>query len=155
MTRVLLVGEAFGSAGALPERFALTGRAGRHLADLAGISTVAYLRRTRRTNLVETDEDWSDRVAVRSGAARVLAEMARHERVVVLGVRSAGALGIADWPLFDWLPYVVTTLDGHPLWTTLVARAPHPSGRNRWWNDPANVERARAFWRDALGRGAT
>lgn len=28
--------------------------------------------------------------------------------------------------------------------------APHPSGVSHWWNDPANVERARHFFREEL-----
>lgn len=32
---------------------------------------------------------------------------------------------------------------------------PHPSGVNRWWNDPANLEAARAFLLRALEGGLT
>jgi uracil-DNA glycosylase len=28
--------------------------------------------------------------------------------------------------------------------------SPHPSGANHWWNDPANVEKARNFWSTVL-----
>ena len=35
-----------------------------------------------------------------------------------------------------------------------VAVVPHPSGRNRYWNDPARVAHAAAFLRTALGLDA-
>jgi len=43
---------------------------------------------------------------------------------------------------------------GQPLfrWRGGLCLAPHPSGVSRWWNDPANVRRARRFWRAAARR---
>jgi len=58
--------------------------------------------------------------------------------VMLLGKRVAAAFG-AKTDYFEWFD----------LRGSRAAIVPHPSGINRWWNDPVNVERARAFWRAA------
>jgi uracil-DNA glycosylase len=141
--RLLLVGEAFGTTGDWTDDDALAGLAGERIAGLAGITTPEYLWRTRRINLVRAEDDYADTVLVAAGVQRVRAFLGGFDRVVVLGARAATALGILSWPLYEWTPWL----------DTLAARAPHPSGRNRYWNEPENVERARAFWRDALDAG--
>jgi len=57
---------------------------------------------------------------------------------VLLGGKVAAAFYMHRRPLFRWLDEFG---DG-----ALVAVAPHPSGVSRWWNDPANLRRARRFW---------
>lgn len=111
------------------------------------MTRTAYYRRTLRTNVLRYPAEWGDRAAVEAGAERVrrIVVATRVERVVVLGVRAAGALGLASLPLWEW-----TVVPEH--WTAgaWIARAPHPSGRNRLWNDPDVVEVARGFWTGVL-----
>jgi hypothetical protein len=62
--------------------------------------------------------------------------------VLLAGHNVAGAFGVRvpylTWERFDC---------GVP-----VAVIPHPSGLNRWWNKPANRERARRFITEGLGQ---
>ena len=44
----------------------------------------------------------------------------------------------------------VAYLEGFLLGYVNAVVIPHPSGLNRWWNDPANTERARRFMRSLL-----
>lgn len=74
--------------------------------------------------------------------ARLAARRVRFNTPVVLlaGHRVARAFGLRV---------------GYLEWTTLRGRRaavlPHPSGINRWWNDPRNRRRASRFIREALG----
>jgi len=70
-----------------------------------------------------------------SRAARQAAQelaLSGAERRIYLGRRVAGAFGFHG----EWL-----------VWRGRESVCPHPSGLNRWWNDPENVGRAREFWR--------
>lgn len=60
--------------------------------------------------------------------------------VVLLGENVARAFNFrpGSYPLLRLMPCGVSR---HGL-----AFCPHPSGVSRWWNEPANVEQARAFW---------
>lgn len=59
--------------------------------------------------------------------------------IILAGVNVARAFGVE--PTFlTW-----QTLRGVP-----AAVIPHPSGRNRWWNDQAKTERVREFLRTAF-----
>lgn len=50
------------------------------------------------------------------------------------------------------LPYLRWSEEGEPFrWAML----PHPSGVNRWWNEPENREAAREFLRQLLLEGKT
>jgi hypothetical protein len=147
---LLLVGEAPSrTVGTLPRpSYALTGRSGRRLAELAGVPWVTYLRRTERTNLLE---DWPGATwpaaEARMGALRVLPQLAER-RTILVGARVARAFGLT-WDPFSFvirLDALVPDAD--------VAMIPHPSGRSRWWNDARNVERARAFLQVAFAPAA-
>ena len=39
------------------------------------------------------------------------------------------------------------------VWRRSQVVCPHPSGLNRWWNEPANVQSAAAFWKLLLKEG--
>jgi hypothetical protein len=71
-------------------------------------------------------------------AAREHAPGLAGRRVLFVGVRVARAFGVDPYPLMDW------QLDDR----FEYAVVPHPSGANRWWNEPSNVETARWFFRD-------
>jgi hypothetical protein len=61
--------------------------------------------------------------------------------VLLAGHRVAAAFGVREGYLREFV------LQGVP-----AAVVPHPSGVNRWWNDPANVARASAFLRGVFAR---
>jgi hypothetical protein len=69
----------------------------------------------------------------------------QRRRTVLLGRFVAEMFDEADTPFFRW------TEPFGP--ASLLAVAPHPSGISHWWNEPANVRRAKRFWR-ALARDA-
>lgn len=140
--RVLLVGEAPNSTIRRLRRpaEALTGAAGRRLAAAAGIPfSPDYLRRTERLNLLP---EWPPGAWPIVEARLAAAEVDLTGRTAILcGYNVARSFVGFSAALFEWVDY----RGGR------VAFVPHPSGRNRWWNDPANRARAAAFLSDALG----
>lgn len=136
---VLLIGEAPGPAG---DGLPLEGPVGRRLADWAGVPWEAYLELTERHNLYASDPGpWSAEDA-RRHAQSVFPQLVGR-RTILLGRRVADAFGIREGP-FRWIRVGPTS----------VAVVPHPSGRNRYWNDPAHVDLARSFLREALAEEA-
>lgn len=145
MKLLTIIGEAPG--GALPvtdEDANLVSSAGRNLADIAGWDWQRYLNRTRRLNLFidpQDDRKWD------AGAARLSAERiaGRVEgRIILLGSKVAAAFGASGLPYYQWTTIRVADRDLE------VARVPHPSGRNRLWNDIDHRARASAFLRGLL-----
>lgn len=155
MQNVLLVGEAPGKGGRLGGPV-LLGRIGRRLARLMGATEDQYRRRTRRVNLLTR---WPGR-ASGNGSAWPVKRARRSARrmedaglfappdriVILLGRRVAAAFGLGGAPWFT--SFQMASSQGMP---AEVVVAPHPSGASRWWNEPANVARARRFWR-SVGR---
>lgn len=135
---ILLIGDSPGRSPTTEEG-ALGGRNATRLAELASVDRDRLLELTCRVNLVDDEAEYRDPKALQDAALRVayLVERIDADYVVVLGERAASALGLGDAALFEWT-------GDRPMW----ARAPHPSGRNRYWNDPERVEVARDFWRD-------
>jgi uracil-DNA glycosylase len=80
---------------------------------------------------------WPRPLIARARMVEVTIELGLAGRMVVAcGRRVAAAGGVpACASVLEWI-------DG-PLFR--VAVLPHPSGVNRWWNEPGNVESARAF----------
>lgn len=145
MIPLLLVGEDHGPSPSGPrdDEHALIGHVGQRLARLGGVSFDDYLRRTVRTNLVRSPSDWGNVHTVARGVSRVEHMIESAGVVVLLGAKVARTLGMAHMPDFEWDRWG----DEPP---PLVARSPHPSGLNRWWNEPLNVERASEFWHVVL-----
>lgn len=141
MSRPLIIGQA-------PSRLSdptepLSERSGARLSDLCGISVPEFLAGFERRNLIE---EWPGKAGkgdrfVGLPEARRLAETCREaaagRRVVVLGFSIAAAFRLTGPSL---------TFAAH--WGGSFAFCPHPSAVSRWWNDPANGARARAFWRE-------
>ena len=71
----------------------------------------------------------------RLSAAAIEVSVAQGRNVVCLGFEVARAFRIHKAPMYKWQRGAFN-----------IARAPHPSGRAYYWNDPANVERAETFW---------
>ena len=129
------------------------------IGEAPGRSNGTPLRGARRriAKLVELDEDdllemfhWQNLLDQWPGygpnggshfpmdAAREAARHVSERPLILLGRRVATAFGV-DQPWFGWR-------DG-------IAVTPHPSGLSRWWNDPANLEAARVFWRTQVLTG--
>lgn len=145
--RLLLIGEDFGNADTRyhSDIYALTGKSGRRLASLMGFegddAMLRYALATERTNVVTVQPQWKDHALVAENVIRI-GERARHRKVILLGVRVAGAFGYQNTDMMTWL--------FDPNIEAWVARMPHPSGRSHWWNEEANVIEASRFLRDAL-----
>lgn len=134
--RVAIVGEAPSRSSEAP----FDARSGRRIAELAGVALDAFA-------LYNVLDAWPGHAGkgsrfpplrdARPAATDLLPLLAGHARVVVAGKRAAAALGFRE-------PYLVWA-DGPTggRWAVL----PHPSGVNRWWNDPENADAARRFLR--------
>ncbi len=149
--RALLIGEDFGHAHDryLSDRYALTGQSGERLASLAGLEFPGgYVRLFDRSNVVERPDDWRDPAKVATGVERLTARMLDESRVILLGRRVAAAFDVVDLDMLEWRLWRVRVHGAMVTPGTQIARLPHPSGRNRWWNDQANTQRAQTFMRD-------
>lgn len=120
-----------------------------------------YLLFFDRANVVgriwsEREEPWPREEAAE--AAEKIMQLARGRDVFLLGARVARAFNVAaDVP---WLSSVLRQshehLDFglveqvHP--PTRLHKIPHPSGRNRWWNDRENERAAARYLREQVRR---
>jgi hypothetical protein len=114
------------------------GAAGNRLHTILQLSDVEYLRTFDRVNLCTGK--WSAPVA-RAEARRLVETVDRRPGIVLLGKKVAEAFG-----LYDVEPFTVFARGkgrGAPARTNVVV-LPHPSGRNRIWNDPRVAGQARA-----------
>jgi uracil-DNA glycosylase len=136
----LLVGQAPNSTGdpSLP----LTGAVGRRLMGLLGVNLYGYVKLFDRANLIRefpgkaAKGDLFPPAVARENAARMLPGLAGRPFAVLLGRGVASAFGVGAEFLRE------ETVAGVRFFV-----APHPSSVNLWWNDAANVRRARRFFR--------
>lgn len=148
MSRIIIIGQA--PSRASDPREPLSGRSGARLASLCGLAMPEFLARFERWNLLDAHpgrrEGVEGDVYVGVREARRLADgllpALRGRFAVVLGATNAAAFRITA-PAFEF----------HDVARCGLAWSPHPSGVSRWWNDAANEERARAFWR-SLAEGS-
>lgn len=130
---------------------------GRRIADMLDLSPLEYMREFDRVNVCPTWKEGT--IAPRSyhrHAENLAGSILRGRRVVLLGANVAECFGVFKPPLLEWVKEagIAHGLAGFrvgrlPLpfsWAVL----PHPSGRNRWYNDPDNARLARQFLRDIL-----
>lgn len=128
----------------------LSGRCGEALAALCELDLVQFLADFDRVNLLGRFPGKSGKgdrfpieVARRRAIDLLMSGTLFDRRVVLLGGNVAKAFGV-DYPRpFEW----------QSRRALVYAVAPHPSGINLWWNDPANRAAARVFWRE-LASGA-
>jgi len=131
----------------------LTGRSGARLAVLCGLTHAEFLRRFERVNLLDAypgktgKGDAFDAAAAREAAGRIAPAM--HGRSTVLLGRNVAAAFMGPTLAGAIKPLAWLNCTGFR-----VACCPHPSGVCQWWNDPANVRRARRFWRSLWLAGA-
>ncbi len=148
MRNVLLVGEAPGKVPVPPSE-RLTGPLGMRICALSAITMAEYRERTERLNLFDEPQPrWNRRLAAQSAAALWPRLFEGH--TILLGSRVADAFGFGEMPLFEWIG-----LGYKDKATGWVAKIPHPSGRNRFWNDATNRAEAEAFLRQALQGGSS
>lgn len=139
---VVLVGEQ-NPLGSEP-RYALYdepyGRAGYRLrAHVLGVRRTTYAR-FHRCNLCD-GEKWSSSVAWEK--SHRLRDLLPDCLLVLLGEKVSKAFG------FRYEPFRATWCDPTPMGVMhRVVMLPHPSGRNRAWNEPGAFERARAILRE-------
>src|SRR6185295_2769052 len=111
--------------------------------DYGSARRVAQLCGTRVTwfNLFEREpERWSEDEAREAAETWCLDNGKRPRRIplLLLGTKVCNAFGIED---IEWLESYASQL-----WSPMIA-FPHPSGLNRWWNEPENERRARRLAR--------
>jgi len=126
-SRALIVGESPNSGR---ER-ALDGPSGRRLAYLLGLSDVEHLDDlVECANLLTDDEVEVGAADMRMDLihARAAALPARRRVVIVCGRTAAAGFGLEDAPFFEW----------REVGRAAVVVVPHPSGRNRWWDEEEN-----------------
>lgn len=129
--------------------------AGGRLQTIMGIDRPTYLEAFERVNLLpyfpgtQKREDCFPMTAAKL-AVKVTAPFLAGRTVVMVGRKVADAFeldqGWHEWKLIRmrrYMPFDSNNGRAH------VAVVPHPSGRNPWYAEEGNRERARAFW-DAL-----
>jgi len=131
--KIVLIGEAPSRAASADE--ALLGRVGRKIAQLSGLTLEEYLTTYERLNLLPNPISWyvNPRIALRL-EAQIMMESLRGKTCILLGAKVAHAFNFSSQPLV-W----------QRRFSLRVAVVPHPSGRNRFYNDKNSAERVRAF----------
>jgi len=130
----------------------LTGMPGRRLASLAGMYPLEFYVSTVRANLLPTymgeDGDGDAFPTINARVAAIESAAALDGRTVVfVGRRVAQAFGCrGDWFRWDRVFLPTPGFEQGIRYSTM----PHPSGRNRYWNDEGNRKKAEAFLRELL-----
>jgi hypothetical protein len=125
----------------------LGGRAGRRLAELAGIDDLSEFFELR--NLLDRFPGKAGKgdafpiVEARAAALRLMPEL-NERRVILLGRNVASAFPHES---VRTAPYLFWIRTGDEWSTTTWLVLPHPSGVNLWWNDPRHVADASALLR--------
>ena len=134
--KIVLIGQAPSRTGD-PSRPLASNK----LAALCGLTKKEYLRKFRRLNIFDAwpgkngKGDAFPLAQARIRAAQLVKNL-MHERVVFVGIKTAEAFSFEFAPL-KWQRFN----------NGAAAILPHPSGVNRWWNDPGNRKMASRFMR--------
>jgi hypothetical protein len=121
----IIVGHSLSSSG---DGIVLGGRCGRRLSSLMSLTYKEYLRRFDRTNLFVVVRN---RLDVPKAVVSSL-RLPRRLLVIFLGRDVARMFGLGSLSFLEEYNY------RDSCWVV----APHPSGLNRWYNDPKNLEMA-------------
>ena len=141
MSKPLIIGEQPSKNGN-PEQ-PLEGRIGHRMAEWMGITYEQYLDFFVRVNLLPQRIEYSGKgtdfnVKLARRSAKQIEETFTPGRIVVIcGKRAASAFGIVKTDYFEWFA----------LNHAKAVIVPHPSGVNRWFNDPSNEMKMMAFCR--------
>jgi len=128
----LIIGEAPGKHG--DPRTPIEGRIGARLAEWCGLPFDEFLTTFQRINLLEVQPQDSGKgtdfnVRAAGKVARAMQYLFEPGQVViVLGKRAGAAFGFTNIEYFQ-----KATLNGAAVYVV-----PHPSGVNRWFNEPEN-----------------
>jgi hypothetical protein len=127
------------AAERVAERLACTGVVGRVLDDPAGGGHVTW--NIRRFNLNARYREQFDETEAAISAGVLLTNYPEIRRVICLGRNVGGVMGFdKDAPFLSVRTYRRRS----------YLLFPHPSGRNRWFNDPGNKGRAAVVLREFL-----
>lgn len=120
------------------------GQTGRRLAELCGVPYEVLIECARFVNLLGrwpgrarsgTGDAWQPQAARRYAREVVWPLVTERDIVVLLGRKVADAMAV------EGEPCGLVVEAGRPWLVTL----PHPSGVNRWWNDPQHRRQAVAL----------
>ena len=146
--RPLVVGEA--PSRTSDQRRPIGGRCGDRLAEFADLSVAEFRRRVARANLLGAWPGASGPkgatfplAEARSRAVGLRRRFVGGRTVVLLGKRVGSAFRVST----DYFEPIVVG-------RARIVVVPHPSGVNRWYNEPSNVARMRAFMRGLLVGGS-
>lgn len=128
---------------------------GRKIADMLGVKPMDYMAGFDRINLCPFAQESTIPVNQwKLAASNLAASLLRGRRVILLGVNVAQCFGVEHRSYLEWYEDPGEKVPRYGLvgwnagdrrppfaWATL----PHPSGRNRWYNEEANKEAAVAF----------
>lgn len=138
---VLIVGLAPRRPG---EPRPLDGASGDRLARIAGLPSRQAL--FELADVVNFCPRPADRLPSGPAAQRRVSSLVRRaagRTVILLGREVSRAFGLERH--FSWQLVLAHTRRPARGWIAVVASVPHPSGRCRWYNDPANRAAAREF----------
>lgn len=131
----------------------LAGACGRRLAWLCGLEMDEWLDAYQRVNLVRhfpgklaKGDAWPAAARREAAFAAGMVHFALEGQtrpVVLLGGNVFDAFKVA----WGWRPgWGKPTIGPYNVEGRQYRVCPHPSGVNRWWNDPFSVGQARSFW---------
>lgn len=100
--------------------------------EAVGLSRGEYVKRFDRINVV--DGPWSMQLA-RKRAPLLMVMVQDYRQVILLGRDVQNAFGMHDIAPMHERSVIVRLV---PRIETTFYCIPHPSGRNQWYNDPAN-----------------
>lgn len=134
----LLIGQGPGRGKGEP----LAGRAGKKLAQLAGLSLDDFLEATERINLLPR---WLGKNGKGDQAPPRLLRNAARQLIHsgILDGRAVLVVGLATAKAID------REAECRRTWHQVTI--PHPSGINRWWNEPKNEQLASRVLREFFG----
>lgn len=131
MKKLLVVGTQLNAS--LATRIALNSESGRRLSRLMEIDLLLV---AHTSNLFEPHEPVKIDCKSRCQEQVSWAWRNHVERVVFLLQPKRAGL---DYEYLQWYPQICGIE---------IAFCPHPSGLNRWWNDPDNKKKAKTFWKE-------
>lgn len=153
----LIIGEAPSKNEVLPRP--ISGRVGKRLASLCGLTLEEFLQHFDRVNLLHVRQDTKEKgfefdvKAARIEAGRIMSTLVRDQVVLLLGRRVANAFGFQKHAYFEQLFFIGrSNMCINPGMGPDVRVMPHPSGVNRWYNEPANWKQAEEFMRRIVER---
>lgn len=141
----LIIGEA-PSKNAITDR-PIEGRIGKRLASAAGLSYERFLDHFDRANLLSIRQDvvgtgfTFNILAAKVAASRLAEKFEPGQIVLLLGGRVSESFGLHSG-----------YFEEHVVNEACVYILPHPSGINRWFNDPRNMAQMTTFMQSIVER---